>query len=230
MRRHPNNPNLVLHENGWFRDYPVMVSQGPLVANQLAVLHDTMYYALSQHSRIFAFRCDLRFPAGMMPDEVMFSNAVLERFFASFKAKVQHNREMARKLRGYAHLSEVFYVWAREEGSINAQKHYHVAIFLNADAFNSLGNFEIGRDNLYNRLLEAWASALGITAHAAEGLVHFPGDSRFLLKREDTGALNKFFYRASYLCKAATKPFGNGVHVFGASRRQHMQGMLLPLA
>lgn len=41
--------------------------------------------------------------------------------------------------------------------------HYHVAILLNRDAFCSLGHFQPGRDNLFNRLVSAWGSALGLT-------------------------------------------------------------------
>jgi 7-cyano-7-deazaguanine synthase in queuosine biosynthesis len=40
---------------------------------------------------------------------------------------------------------------------------------LNYDAFNALGKFVPGRNNMFNRLAEAWASALGLSGEAASG-------------------------------------------------------------
>ncbi|AIG03213.1 hypothetical protein HZ99_13950 [Pseudomonas fluorescens] len=38
------------------------------------------------------------------------------------------------------------------------------------------------------------------------------------LHRDDLARQADFFYRARYLCKSATKIFGNGSHSFGCSR------------
>lgn len=220
MLRHPDNSNLVLHTDSLFRGYPVQVEKGPLIANYLGTLSDALDNALRQYRRVYAFRCDLRFPVGMALHEVMPSNAVINRFIASLKAKIAHNRNSARRSNsnGYAHPCEVRFVWAREVGGINGRLHYHLVILLSADAFNSLGLFELGRPNLFNRLLEAWASALGISVSETLGLVEFPHNSQFLIRRDEPVVLANFFYRASYLCKAATKEFGKGVHAFGGSR------------
>lgn len=93
-----------------------------------------------------------------------------------------------------------------------------MAFLLNYDAFNALGKFEPGRDNMFNRLEGAWASALGLPVEAVRGLVEIPSNSTYCLRRDDPQGLNDFFYRASYLCKAATKVYGDGQHGFGASR------------
>ncbi|MEA3172408.1 MAG: hypothetical protein QOI97_5356 [Pseudomonas sp.] len=47
------------------------------------------------------------------------------------------------------------------------------------DAFNALGKFEPGRDNMFNRLVEAWASALGLSVEAVSGLVEIPPNPGF---------------------------------------------------
>lgn len=93
-----------------------------------------------------------------------------------------------------------------------------MAIFLNYDAFNALGKYESGRDNVFYRLQDAWASALALSVDAVRGLVEVPRNATYSLRRDDPQGQKDFFYRASYLCEAATKVYGNGQHGFGASR------------
>ncbi|MBX9899604.1 MAG: inovirus Gp2 family protein, partial [Burkholderiaceae bacterium] len=90
---------------------------------------------------------------------------------------------------------------------------------LNYDAFCSLGKFSLGRSNMFNRLQEAWATALGLPVEAVFGLVHVPPNAYYHIYRDNFASISEFFYRSSYLCKAATKSFVNGCHGFGASRR-----------
>ncbi len=172
--------------------------------------------SFEQYGRVFAFRLDLRFPEGMHHPYAD-NNLVLERFFASLKAKIRHNRSKAQEANPYAHDSTVRYVWCRELGQ-HGVPHYHLVILLNNDAFCTLGKFEMDRDNLFNRVHEAWASALGLLVTDIVGRVEFPENPFYLLLRNDPNSIAALFYRASYLCKAETKFFGNGVHGFGASR------------
>lgn len=71
---------------------------------------------------------------------------------------------------------------------------------------------------MFNRLVEAWASVLSLSVEAVSGLVEIPSNPYYHLNREDLAGQAEFFFRASYLCKAATKVFGDGHHGFGASR------------
>lgn len=217
MIRHSQNANLIIHHGGSYRGIPIQTDKGPFVQQYLERLFQTTNRAIQQYSRVFAFRVDLRLPAGVVLPGYAYTNQVIERFIESFKAKIRHNRSMARMTNKYAHDSAVRYVWAREIGS-HGRPHYHVAFLLNYDAFNALGKFETGRDNMFNRLEEAWASALGLPVEAVRGLVEIPGNPTYCLRRDDLQGLNDFFYRASYLCKAATKVYGDGSHGFGASR------------
>lgn len=72
---------------------------------------------------------------------------------------------------------------------------------------------------MFNRLHEAWASALGLPVSAVSGLVHVPDNAYYFLRRDDQASIAAFFFRASYMCKAATKVYGNGGHGFGSSRQ-----------
>lgn len=71
---------------------------------------------------------------------------------------------------------------------------------------------------MFNRLQEAWESALGSSVDEAKGLVEIPSNPTYCLRRDEPQGVVDFFYRASYLCKAATKVYGSGQHGFGSSR------------
>lgn len=139
-------------------------------------------------------------------------------FIESFKAKVAHNRRMAAQENKRAHTSEVRYVWAREQGQGSQVHHYHLLILLNQDAFYTLGKLESENQNLFHRLEEAWASALGLPVTAVHGLVEIPENPTYRIRRDEPMGQVELFHRASYLCKAATKVYGHGHHGFGCSR------------
>ncbi|MCW3479544.1 inovirus Gp2 family protein [Neisseriaceae bacterium JH1-16] len=217
MIRHPSNTNLTLLNCETYQGLPIQTEKGPFIREYLERLYQTVNRALEQYARVFAFRVDLRFPTGCDLSEEVYTSKVMRRFIDSLKAKVKHNRKRARAANRYAHDSTVRYVWTREVGG-HGRPHYHVAILLNNDAFNTLGRFEIGRNNLFNDLHEAWASALGLSGEEVSGLVEIPPNSSYKLRRREDLGIEAFFYRASYLCKSATKQYGNGRHGFGASR------------
>jgi len=217
MLRHHQNKNLLIHYESDYCGLPVQGDKGPFFKQYLERLRGVIDNALQQYSRVLAFRIDLRFPVGVNLPECHYTNKVIGRFMKSLKAKISNNREKARQENKYAHDSIVRCIWVREFGS-NGKPHYHMAILLNFDAFNALGKFETGRDNMFNRLEQAWASALGLSVEAVRGLVEIPANSAYCLRRNDPQSQADFFYRASYLCKVATKVYGNGQHGFGASR------------
>ena len=214
--RHVENANLILYFEPTFEGLPVQTERGPLIVPYLKRSKEALDCSLRQYGRVFAFRVDLRFPVGLS-FPIKDNNYVLERFFASLKAKIRHNREQASISNRHAHDTLVRYFWCREYGQ-HGIPHYHVAIMLNNDAFCTLGKFERDRDNLFNRLHEAWASALNLSTNQVVGLVEFPRNPFYSLRRDNPNSIAEFFYRASYICKAETKFYGNGVHGFGSSR------------
>jgi len=215
LKRHAVNPNLTIYNDSTYLGLPLMVAKGPFVIEYLERLHQTITNAIGQYPRVFAFRFDLRLPADYC---VAHGSEIVTRFIESLKAKIRHNRKLASRQNKYAHDSVIRYVWTREIGEGSGRPHYHFAILLNYDAFCAIGKFESGRDNMFNRLQEAWASALGLPVDAVAGLVEIPENPRYQINLSDNDSFARFFHRASYLCKAATKTFGNGHHGFDTSR------------
>ncbi|MCO1948124.1 inovirus Gp2 family protein [Pseudomonas aeruginosa] len=219
MPRHHSNTNLHLYHSSTFQGLPVMAEKGPFIEQYLTRLHSTIECSLKQYSRVFAFRVDLRLPLGVELPDYVYTNEVISRFLESFKAKIEHDRQRARTRYRYAHDSRVRYVWAREE-SRGERPHYHLLILLNGDAYFTVGRKTSSKQNIFHRLQEAWASALGLGGEEVSGLVEIPRAAGYLVSRAagDHGELADLFLRASYLCKAATKNYGDGQHGFGCSR------------
>ncbi|MGH8381325.1 inovirus Gp2 family protein [Pseudomonas sp.] len=217
MLRHPVNTNLSFHYGPGFLGKPIQVDKGPFIREYLNRLDETIKRSLEQYSRVFAFRVDLRLPLGPPLPAFAYTNQVIERFIESFKAKIRHNRSVAHLTNPKAHSSNVRYVWARELGQ-HGLPHYHLVILLNRDAFTVLGNFKSNSDNVFHRLESAWASALSLPVAAIGGAVHIPDNPVYYLDRARSEGQHELFERASYLCKAATKAYGDGQHGFGCSR------------
>ena len=196
---------------------PLLSGSLPMVVDYLEVLRKVVDYALDDHGRIFAFRVDLRLPDSLAFDEAVASSAVVSRFIESIKAKMKHNREVAKKNGGLVHDTRVRYFWVREIGE-QGKVHYHFVILLNGHAYNWLGDYRSANGNITNRIRAAWASALGISVEDAKSLVHFPESPSYMLLRANPESVAPFFQRASYLCKARTKQCGSGHHGYGASR------------
>lgn len=74
-----------------------MIEKGPFVTEYLVALKRTIDLTLNQYSRVFAFRVDLRLPTNGSAPGYACTNAILNRFLESFKAKIKHNRYMARQ-------------------------------------------------------------------------------------------------------------------------------------
>ncbi|WP_263258977.1 inovirus Gp2 family protein [Pseudomonas oryzihabitans] len=217
MLRHRQNSNLHIHTAGLFEGFPVMIEKGPFIREYLSSLKRTIERALEQYPRILGFRIDLRLPCGIDLQAHVFTNQVISKFIESFKAKIEHNRLMAREHNPYAHNCKVRYVWAREKGK-SGRPHYHLLILVNRDAFHTLGKLQSENINMISRVQEAWASALGLEVDQIAGLVEIPNNPKYKVNRGDEMALSALFHRASYLCKAASKNYGQGYHGFGCSR------------
>lgn len=173
-----------------------------------------MNASLDEHPITFAFRVDLRLPSRLQSFK---EDRLIDSFISSLRAKVRHARATAKRTNPKAHDTSVRYVCAREVGQ-RGVPHYHLVIFVNRDAFNCLGRYELGRSNLYTRLVEAWASALRIRSDAAIGLVEIPKNAKYQVTADDLDSQDELFYRASYMAKSATKLRGSR-HCFSSSKR-----------
>lgn len=211
------NKNYHVYQGDQYNGLRIMGNVYPMIMECLEVLHGVVSKSLADHSKVFAFRFDLRFPEHMQADSVESNNTVVSRFIESFKAKIRHNRQGLAKNGVPYHDTKVRFLWVREVGE-RERVHYHFVVLLNGHAFNCLGNYQATEGNISSRICEAWASALGEAVERAKPLVHFPKSPAYCLLRNDIRSVSEFFYRASYLCKVQTKQYGHGHHCYGASR------------
>ena len=220
FKRNPFNTNQRLIFSSPYLGLPVQVTQGPAVGQYLDKLLRTITKASLECPRVFALRIDLRYSRREeLPDEAI-TNSVMERFISNLRYRLDSNYDHVKARDGKANKHHLRYVWAREVGGESGRPHYHVLLLLNGDAYRAVGDYtNPDVDCLYNRIRGAWASAIGVDHQNAAGLVSLPpGRSSWMLQHGDGQALRDVFYAASYLCKAATKEFGSGVHGFNASK------------
>ncbi len=210
MKRHKNNSNLRLTHGAIYNGYAVQDGHGPLASDYLDRLIDTTEAALAQYAKVFAFRLDLHIPSQLQQRDE-FGNHHLVTFLDKFNAVVQDNLKEKR------HSSKVRYIWVREFGK-QQHVHYHLAILLNGNAYSTLGNLDIGNDNLFNRIVTAWARALHLPIADVQGCVHIPRQACYRLSRSTANSVDAFIHRVSYLCKTKTKLYGTQGHNFGSSR------------
>lgn len=216
LKRHPQNTNLHLYYESEFNDLPVMYQHAPLIREYLQALQRITDRSLANHREVFAVRFDLRFPDVETPWHWM-TNEVISRFVEYLEDRIQAARKKAAISNVKAHKTTVRWFWVREYGEESGfvKPHYHCLLLLNRDAFNALGKFDLERDNLYSRLVSAWASALGVEDWQAMGMVHIPANACYSITRD---GYSTYFYRMSYLCKARSKVYGDGQHACGYSR------------
>lgn len=214
--RHPDNDNLRLHYDDTYEGLPLMFDKGPFIKEYLADLKRTIDSAMAEYPRVFAFRVDLR-----LPQDSTYTNRVISRFFESFTRKIRYDQDRLRKRNRHARGCNVRYVWTREIGEFGRQ-HYHLLILLNRDAYYTVGRLDSKRENMISRMEESWASALGISGEQMRALVHIPENAEYRVDRNvrsgDEDELPDLFCRASYLCKTATKSYGDRQRGFGTSR------------
>lgn len=228
-QRHPSNRNLTLfNENEW-HGLSVYTDRGPLIENYLERAHRVLLDAVAEYPRSSLIRCDLRVPQGRDEPDA----GVISRFLASLQAQLDADADRKWMAGQRVHPCKLRHIWAREQDSA-IHGHYHVALLLNRDAYFSLGDLrnrapESGRGkqpesdvtrNMAGRIRKAWASALRLTPEEAAGLVHFPENPVYRIDANSPDFGQQFasaFYRVSYLTKAHTKHYGDGLKSFGCS-------------
>lgn len=219
--RHPDNNNLSLYYDDTYDGLPVMIETGPFIREYLSDLKRTIDLALAEYPRVFAFRVDLRLPRGIELPDYAYTNEVISEFFESFTRKIRYDQERVRQRDGYARGCKVRYAWSREVPR-GGRPHYHVLILLNRDAYYTVGKLRSTRANMINRMEESWASALGLSLGQMSGLVNIPKNAEYrvdrYVHRGEEDELPELFHRASYLCKVATKSYGDRQRGFDTSR------------
>lgn len=218
-RRHPSNTNLHLQYGSTYCGLPLMVDKGPYVEEYLSSLLRVIQRALTQYPRVMAFRVDLHLPREI--DLSANTNKIISRFIESFCAKIDYHRNQLRENKQDARGCKVRYAWAREVGQ-RGRPHYHLVFLLNHDAYHRPGRLQSTNRNLVTRLQEAWASALQLSVDQVRGLVHITDNATYRIYRDvpdgKMDELPELFRRASYMCKEATKSYGDRQRGFETSR------------
>lgn len=208
--------NVISSSN--FNGYPVLSQHGVLVENILIGNEEVLAQAFKRHNRIAVMRFELKFPVGYMG-----CTEVISKFFDSLRYRLKNDLVKKTESRGRVVQSDIGYVWVKELSG-NHGWHYHVALLLNYDVYNCFGLINGNNINMFNRILFAWAGAIGYSVNDARGLVHIPQNPVYKLDRcsltvnEDIQAV---LYRLSYLAKLKTKPYktGSRKRFYGTSKR-----------
>lgn len=223
---HPHNHNLTVYNNeSWWNDHPVLQQPLGLVEKYLQSIKQTLDRACTEYTRLSVMRFDLRFPQTLDHRD----DQAISRFVDALKAKIRadQHRKQAQGKRVYP--CNLRYIWVKEQAGSEAC-HYHMAIMLNRDAYFTLGDYATAvhpdaptrlPENMAERILSAWASALGMSMEHVVGLVHFPDNPVYSLDRNDmafTDQYNAVFRRLSYFAKVETKQYGDRSRHFGCSR------------
>lgn len=230
---HPHNHNLTVYSNeSWWNNHPVLQKPLGLVEQYLRSIQQTLNRACTEYTRLAVMRFDLRFPQTLDHRD----DKAISRFVDALKAKIRadQHRKQAQGKRVYP--CNLRYVWVKEKVSSEAC-HYHMAIMLNRDAYFTLGNYTAAAccndpdmpvdhwqeppENMAERIVSAWASALGLSMEQVVGRVHFPDNPVYSLNRKDmafTDQYNAVFQRLSYFAKVESKHYGDRSRHFGCSR------------
>lgn len=202
-----------LFSNNEFHGFEIQTHRGKLNEVHLSKMLDILQTCQREYLETFCIRTDLHLPDGYIP----LDNHVIERFIASLRAKLNHSESMREKKGIRVHTNKVRFIWCREI-SQTGRHHYHVLLMLNKQAYAHLGLFDRNCNNLYNRICDAWSSAIALSTSATAGLVHFPDNSTMFLRRDCQKSLSDVFFRVSYFAKHDTKPVGQNFHTLGTSR------------
>lgn len=201
---------------------------GPLNSRYVVRIQDTLCKALSEYPRTLVLRIDLRLPDNNLTHEYSLDSTLITRFIVSLKAQIDADLLRKKNNGKRTFPCRVRYVWAREFGQ-RGKKHYHLALFLNKDAYAYLGNY-IPTDkgyphNLGVMIMEAWVRVLNL--HDDDDyqkyypLVHFPKPSYAHLNKTSTHFNNdsaEVINRVCYLAKEYSKDSSDKQRNFGCSQ------------
>lgn len=224
----PCSSRTRIHSETW-NGLRVNHHHGPLLQDYLKAIQRVMDAATSTYPTSVAILFTLKFPSALSKPE--WENCLMTRFMASLSSQIDHDLRQ----RSHTRSCDLRYVWCRE-WSDEFNDHYHVAIFLNRQAYFKLGMWwdsnqlngqtfphELVPQNMAQRIQQAWSRALGLGLPQVAGLVHFHDNAVYhLMKQEETDLPRDYadlFERLSYWAKVETKRYGTGQRCFGSSQR-----------
>lgn len=217
-----NNPTQYTQTtNPTYKQFKTLARDSqPLVIPYLDAIEKVMLAACTEHKRTFAVRIDLRLPTHSNTINLN-SNKVCTRFIASLESQIKADTKRKAREGKTPHRCNIRYIWAREQNTAHHQ-HYHCVLFFNKDRYHCTGKIDVESDNLFTRIVKAWASALSLPVDDTIELVHLPQNAHYYLDAKSSNFTHDYhalYYRLSYLAKLNTKQYGSGQRCFGYSQR-----------
>ena len=198
---------------------------GPLNSYYMTRITEISDKAIEAHARTSVFTFVLRLPEYRDTGDSIACNpnlraGLMERFTGALRARIDAHQER-RQREGYqVYPSDLRYVWVREVGE-SGKSHYHVAVFLNKDTFNALGDYSRRDNNLGSYISEAWLSALGLLDMPEyRTLVSFTNTPHYLERlRQDRFEQQRreLLSHLGYFAKERTKEYSKEERSFGGS-------------
>ncbi|CAH6615327.1 hypothetical protein AI2935V1_4340, partial [Citrobacter freundii] len=188
---------------------------------------DIINFATKAHARTSVFTLVLRLPEyrdtgdsiACVPD---LSSGLMERVIGALISRVTAHQKRRKREGHQVCPTDLRYVWVREVGT-SGKSHYHMAIFVNKDTFNGLGNYSKEDHNLGSYICEAWLSALGLLEFPEyRTLVNLNNTPHYLerLRVDRFGQqILKLRSHLEYFAKEHTKSYNNEERSFGGSIR-----------
>ena len=217
-----NNPTQYqVTTNPTYKQYQTLArSNQPLVIPYLGAIEKVMNAACSEYKRTFGVRIDLRLPTHSNTIDLD-SNKVCTRFVASLEAQIKADTKRKAREGKTPHPCNIRYIWAREQNTAHHQ-HYHCVLLFNKDRYHCTGKINGESNNLFTRIVKAWASALSLPLDETRQLAHLPQNAHYYLDVNNLNFTKDFhdlYYRLSYFAKINTKQYGLGQRCFGYSQR-----------
>ncbi|EGE7877455.1 inovirus Gp2 family protein [Cronobacter sakazakii] len=200
---------------------------GEINPGYLNRITDIINFATTAHARISVFTFVLRLPEHRDTDDSIacvpdLSSGLMERFTGALRARIAAHQKRRKKEELQVCPTDMRHVWVREVG-ISGKSHYHMAIFVNKDTFNGLGNYSKEDHNLGSYICEAWLSALGLLEFPEyRTLVALNNKPHYLERlRVDRYGQQILSLRShlSYFAKERTKSYNKEERSFGGSVR-----------
>lgn len=200
---------------------------GPFNSGYMKRMTDVTNFATNAHARTSVFTFVLRLPEYRDNGDSTVCNpdlrpGLMERFKGALNARIAAHQKRRKREKSQVCLTELRNLWVREVGK-SGKSHYHMAIFVNKDTFNSLGNYSKEEHNLGSYIGEAWLSALGLSdVPEYRTLVSFNNKPHYLerLRVDRYGQqLLRLRNHLSYFAKERTKSYNKEERSFGGSVR-----------
>ncbi|MBE0131178.1 inovirus Gp2 family protein [Citrobacter amalonaticus] len=198
---------------------------GPLNSYYMTRITEISDKAIEAHARTSVFTFVLRLPEYRDTGDSIACNpnlraGLMERFTGALRARIDAHQER-RQREGYqVYPTGLRYVWVREVGE-SGKSHYHVAIFVNKDTFNALGDYSRRDNNLGSYISDAWMSALGLLDMPEyRTLVSFTNTPHYLERlRQDRFERQRkeLLSHLGYCAKERTKAYSKEERSFGGS-------------